>query len=119
MFCSHVTEEVFGCDGFSVPCFYKLMCADNLVCNAWKDEFCGNQTDSSSLLEVDQAAQTDDWILESLGFNHNFGSRTQQMAVEMSKRAKRITAYDIHFSKTDDEVDEAGLDASIEGKCTR
>jgi hypothetical protein len=121
MWCGHITETVLGCDGFSTPCFYKLLCADSLVCNTWKQEFCGNQT---SLLEVGKAAQADDWILESLVFNHSSRSPAQQKALSMSKRAKQSADYDMLLSRTNDKVDMnsdslSGLDASVKGKCDR
>jgi hypothetical protein len=128
MWCQGLTQEVLECEGFSFPCYYKLMCSSSLVCNDWKKEFCGGQT---SLIEVSSAedwipsvAKGDDWIPESFGLNSSFGSTTQQMPMELSTRAKRVFAYDMHLSKTNEEADIdvdslSGLDASVKGKCTR
>jgi hypothetical protein len=119
MWCGHFIQELNGCEGFSYPCFYFLLCKHDLVCSDWKAEFCGGQT---SLIEGSNSAKAEDWIPESFGLNNSYGSATQQMAVELSRRLNRFVAYDMHLSKTNEEVDVdvdglSGLDAAVKGKC--
>jgi hypothetical protein len=126
MWCGHLTEKVLECDGFSYPCFYKLLCSASIVCDHWKDEFCGGQT---SLIQgkIQEAVEADEWIRNSLGHSHSFGkSPTEHMALAMSKRAKIVGAFNVDASKVNsnarEEVDAdvdglSGLDASVKGKC--
>merc|ERR1719198_2039045 len=53
------------CQGYSMPCYFKILCHSPCVCNSWKTVRCGGsvnpasqQCDASSLLQLMKATSS-------------------------------------------------------------
>jgi hypothetical protein len=46
--CGRFMTKFVSCEGYSMPCFYKILCQSPCVCDTWKAVRCGGQVNPSS-----------------------------------------------------------------------